>query len=112
MQFTTSLIATLGLIAGTQAHPAVEARVAVAHLTFHGGPASYSLAVPADGRTVPTNNEISVDTIDTPDYDAINLCTFNTPHQATLVGSVTPEGLKQITVGPPQPVLSVSCRSK
>ncbi|KAJ2997179.1 hypothetical protein NUW58_g728 [Xylaria curta] len=112
MQFFTSIIFALGLAAGTQAQPADADKVVVAHLKFHGGPASYQLNVPTDGRVVSTNNGISVDTIDTPNYDALNLCTFYTAGPKTLVGSVTPEGLKQITVGPPQPILSVSCRAK
>ncbi|KAI1422473.1 hypothetical protein F5Y12DRAFT_618433 [Xylaria sp. FL1777] len=111
MQFPCSLVAGLGLIAGIQAQPTQERNIGVAHLTFHGGPASYELYVPIDGTVVTTYNGISVDTIDTPNFDAINLCTFNTPGPQTLVGSVTPDGLKQITVGPPQPILSVSCRA-
>ncbi|KAI0459061.1 hypothetical protein F5B21DRAFT_338035 [Xylaria acuta] len=114
MRFSGSLVFGLGLIAGTQARPAEDRKIAVAHFTFHGGPASYDFSVPTDGTVVPTYNDISVSIIDvdTPNYDAIHLCTFNTPGPQTLVGSVTPEGLKQITVGPPQPVLSVSCRAK
>ncbi|TRX95561.1 hypothetical protein FHL15_003519 [Xylaria flabelliformis] len=114
MHFFSSLVFGLGLIAGTQASPAESRGVAVVHLKFHGGPASYDLYVPEDGSVVPTNNDISVSIIDvdTPNYDAISLCTFNTPGQKALVGSTTPQGVKQITVGPPQPVLSVSCRAK
>ncbi|KAI1122627.1 hypothetical protein F5Y10DRAFT_286994 [Nemania abortiva] len=112
MQFLNSLVVFFGLLGGIQAHPVEEREIVVAHLTFHGGPASYELSVPTDGTVIPTNNDISVSIIDTPNYDAIHLCTFNTPGPKTLVGSVTPEGLKQITVGPPQPVLSVSCRAK
>ncbi|KAI1272839.1 hypothetical protein F5Y07DRAFT_378509 [Xylaria sp. FL0933] len=107
MQFRNSFIAALGLISGAQAHPSEERGIAYAHLIFHGGPASYELYVPTDGTVVPTNNGISVDTIDTPNYDAIDLCTFNTQKPKTLTGSST-----QITVGPPQPILSVSCRAK
>ncbi|KAI8944321.1 hypothetical protein F4801DRAFT_572160 [Xylaria longipes] len=111
MRFSSSLAFGLGLIAGTQARPS-ESREIVKHFTFHGGPASYELWVPTDGTVVPTNNDLSVSIIDAPNYDDINLCTFNTPGPQTLVRSVTPGGLKQITVGPPQPVLSVSCRAK
>ncbi|KAI0813124.1 hypothetical protein GGR55DRAFT_677448 [Xylaria sp. FL0064] len=128
MQFRNSFIVGLGLIAGAQAHPSEERGIVYAHLIFHGGPASYELYVPADGTVVPTSNAtlnmirvpvsdhlltlgidngISVDTIDTPNYDAIDLCTFNTQKPKTLTGSST-----QITVGPPQPILSVSCRAK
>ncbi|KAI0966214.1 hypothetical protein F4678DRAFT_303977 [Xylaria arbuscula] len=106
MQFTDSLVLCLGLIAGTHAQPVEERGSVVAHLIFHGGPASYELYVPTDGTVVQTNNGISVDTIDTPNYDALDWCTFNTQGVKTLTGSST-----QITVGPPQPVLSVSCRA-
>ncbi|KAI0514968.1 hypothetical protein F5B22DRAFT_210988 [Xylaria bambusicola] len=102
MQFSNLLIAGLGLIAGSQAQP-VEERGVVAHITFHGGPASYQLSVPADGTPVPTNNGISVDTIDA-DYNIRDLCTFATSGPQTLVGSTT-----HLTVGPPQPILSVTC---
>lgn len=133
MQFPNFLIVGLGLIAGIQAQPVEERGQVVAHLIFHGGPASYELFVPTDGTVVQTSkivsnmtqssslnhlltrhtdNGISVDTIDTPNYDAISLCTFNTSGPKTLVGSVTPDGLNQITVGPPQPILSVSCRAE
>ncbi|KAI0408319.1 hypothetical protein F4802DRAFT_549343, partial [Xylaria palmicola] len=113
MQFPSSLVLGLGLIAGIQAHPAEEREVAVTHLTFHGGPASYELFVPTNGAVIATNNDISIDTIvvDTSGYDALSLCAFNTPGPKALVGSVTPAGLKKITVGPPQPILSVSCRA-
>ncbi|KAI0483487.1 hypothetical protein F4859DRAFT_512145 [Xylaria cf. heliscus] len=114
MRFSSSLVFGLGLIAGTQARPAEDREILVVHFTVHGGPASYELFVPTDGTAVNTNSDISVSIIDvdTANYDAISLCTFTTPGPQTLVGSVTPEGLKQITVGPPQPVLSVSCRAK
>ncbi|KAI0438216.1 hypothetical protein F4803DRAFT_535781 [Xylaria telfairii] len=113
MHFTSSLVFGLGLIAGTQARPSEARDVHVVHFTLHGGPASYDLLVPTDGTSVSTGKDISVSIIDvdTLNYDAIDLCTFKTPGPQTLVGSVTPEGLKQITVGPPQPVLSVSCRA-
>jgi hypothetical protein len=133
MKFTGSLIVAFGLIGGIQAYPTESREIADAHLIFHGGPASYELFVPTDGTVVQTStlalpviirspnlydllthhidNDISVSIIDTPDYNAISLCTFYTSGPKALVGSVTPEGLKQITVGPPQPILSVSCRA-
>ncbi|KAI1134259.1 hypothetical protein F5Y05DRAFT_422827 [Hypoxylon sp. FL0543] len=111
MKFTSSVLTALGLVAGSLAHPLEDRDVQVAHLTFHGGPASYQLAVPADGSVVKTNNGISVDTIDAPDYNAINQCTFNTASQKTLVSSInTQTGLQSIIVGPPQPIISVSCQ--
>ncbi|KAJ3569418.1 hypothetical protein NPX13_g6094 [Xylaria arbuscula] len=111
MQFTNFLVAGLGLIAGAQAQP-VEERVPVAHLTFHGGPASYTLSVPVKwlpsanhfANTIDKDNGISVDSIDSPDYDALHKCTFYTSGPKTLTGSST-----HITVGPPQPILGVSC---
>ncbi|KAI8635547.1 hypothetical protein F5Y19DRAFT_469421 [Xylariaceae sp. FL1651] len=108
MQFFSSLILGLSLIAGTQAQPGVG----VAHLVFHGGPASYDLYVPLDGRAVATNNGISVNIIDTFYYDALSLCTFTTLKPVALVGSVNPDGTKEIAVGPPMPILSVNCRAK
>ena len=52
-----SINALLGLAVASAVASPLEDRqnVQVAHLTFHGGPASYSLSVPADGREVPTS---------------------------------------------------------
>lgn len=47
--------------------------------------------------------------IDTPDYNAFQQCTFKTAGKKTLVQSLGEGGLQQIVVGPPQPILSVSC---
>lgn len=134
MKFYNSLVIASSLLGGIQAQPVEDRGIVVAHLIFHGGPASYDLFVPTDGTPVPTSmfaliieigsleltnvlthdkdNDISVSIIDTPNYDAISLCTFYTSGPKALVGSVTPQGLKQITVGPPQPILSVSCRAE
>ncbi|KXJ88471.1 hypothetical protein Micbo1qcDRAFT_166512 [Microdochium bolleyi] len=50
----TLCIAALAAIVTTK--PVLESRSAqVAHLTFHAGPASYALAVPADGTVVQTS---------------------------------------------------------
>jgi hypothetical protein len=58
----TSFIAAVGLVATSLAHPTNTIdrrdegdRVTVANLTFHGGPASYSMSVPADGQIYPTS---------------------------------------------------------
>ncbi|KAI5918703.1 hypothetical protein F4810DRAFT_558420 [Camillea tinctor] len=110
MKFSQPLILALGLLSESLAHPLDERDVQVAHLTFHGGPASYTLDVPADGSVVPTNNDISVNIIDTPDYNAISQCTFNTAGEKALVSGISPEGVQQIIVGPPQPIISVSCQ--
>ena len=56
MKFSISALLGLGLAASAVASPLEDRQnVQVAHLTFHGGPASYSLSVPADGREVPTS---------------------------------------------------------
>ncbi|KAI3324150.1 hypothetical protein HD806DRAFT_534468 [Xylariaceae sp. AK1471] len=112
MQFRNSLIFGLSVITGIQAHLIKGRDVVVAHFTLHGGPASYELYVPTNGTVVTTGNGISVNIIDTPNYDAISLCTFNTPGPKALVGLSTPEGPQQIIVGPPQPILSVSCQAQ
>ncbi|KAK0738019.1 hypothetical protein B0T18DRAFT_440922 [Schizothecium vesticola] len=80
------------------------------HLTFHGGPASYSLSFPADGVIRQTNNNIAVNIIDAPDYNALTSCTFYTSGEKALVGGVDPTtGAGQIIIGPPQPVTAVRC---
>ena len=59
MQFTLPTLAAvlLGLASAAPAAQENEASTAVqiANLVFHGGPAQYSLAVPADGTVVPTS---------------------------------------------------------
>lgn len=55
MKFTGAILIGLGLVATSTAHPVEERDVQVAHLTFHGGPASYDLSVPADGSVVNTS---------------------------------------------------------
>ncbi|KAI1772194.1 hypothetical protein F4818DRAFT_179085 [Hypoxylon cercidicola] len=111
MKFTSTILLSLGLVAGAYTHP-VEERgdVQVAHLTFHGGPASYDLAVPADGTLVYTNNDLSISIIDAPDYNAGTQCIFNTAGEKALVSSIdTQTGMQSLIVGPPQPIISVSC---
>lgn len=52
-------LVTLSLLAGAMARPSKDTRdVQTAHLTFHGGPASYELAVPADGTEIQTSASI------------------------------------------------------
>ena len=58
MKFSCSTLFGLSLAAAAVASPFdLESRqsVQVAHLTFHGGPASYELAVPADGSVIQTS---------------------------------------------------------
>lgn len=53
-----NIIATLfalGSFGSAMAQPLEERDVQVAHLTFHAGPVSYQLSVPADGTVVPTS---------------------------------------------------------
>ncbi|RYP01427.1 hypothetical protein DL765_010862 [Monosporascus sp. GIB2] len=110
MQFFKTAILGLSLATASLSQPLEDRQVQTVYLTFHGGPASYQLPVPTDGTVIPTNNNIAVSIIDTPNYNAIAQCTFNTAGVVTLQPYVTPEGLQQIIVGPPQPIISVSCR--
>ncbi|KAK0712630.1 hypothetical protein B0T26DRAFT_741665 [Lasiosphaeria miniovina] len=109
MKCLASILA-LGLAALASAAP-LEDRDApqTVHLTFHGGPAEYSMAFPADGNLYPTNNNIAVNIIDAPDYNAFYQCTFYTPGDKTLASSISPTGVGEIFVGPPQPVTGVRC---
>lgn len=56
-----------------------------------------------------TDNDISVNIIDAPDYNAISQCTFYTGGEKALVSGITPQGVQQVIIGPPQPVTGVSC---
>ncbi|RYP64625.1 hypothetical protein DL770_009160 [Monosporascus sp. CRB-9-2] len=109
MQFFKATILGLSLATASLSQPLEDRQVQIITLTFHGGAASYELAVPTDGTVIPTNNNMDVSIIDTPDYNAISQCTFNTAGVADLQPYVTPDGLQQIIVGPPQPIISVSC---
>ncbi|RYP55130.1 hypothetical protein DL768_000249 [Monosporascus sp. mg162] len=109
MQSFMTTILGLSLATASLSKPLEDRQVQTVHLTFHGGPASYELAVPTDGTVIPTNSDIAVSIIDTPGYNAISQCTFNTAGVATLQHYVTEDGLQQIIVGPPQPIISVSC---
>lgn len=50
MKFSLSLV-SLGLLGAALARPKLDSRddVQTVHLTFHGGPASYSMELAADG---------------------------------------------------------------
>ncbi|KAI5463962.1 hypothetical protein BGZ63DRAFT_481218 [Mariannaea sp. PMI_226] len=110
MKFTQTFLA-IATLSWATARPNLipRADVQTVKLTFHGGPASYTMEFPADGQTRQTNSDISVNIIDTPDYNAFSQCIFNTAGEKTLVRSIGQNGLQQIIVGPPQPILSVSC---
>ncbi|CAI4211037.1 unnamed protein product [Parascedosporium putredinis] len=102
----------LALAATAFAHPTVDTRDAAqtVHLTFHGGPAEYSMTFPADGVVRKTNNNMAVSIIDAPDYFAQSHCTFVTDTGVTFQGAISSTGVQQILVGPPQPIRSVSCQ--
>jgi hypothetical protein len=126
-------LVTLSLLAGAgaMARPSKDTRdVQTAHLTFHGGPASYELAVPADGTEIqtsasilfrilktitsswrePADSDIAISIIDAPDYNAQTQCKFKTDGEQTLVQSIdTTTGAQHVILGPPQPIRSVSC---
>lgn len=101
-------------------------------LLFQAGPAGYNLTLPADGQAYPTgNDELAVNLIVSPDYDPYRYCTFTTAAQAqagagagdsqqpgetvTLAPSLVQRDgvdawpVNEIAVGPPQPIVSVSC---
>ncbi|KAH8204486.1 hypothetical protein TruAng_001402 [Truncatella angustata] len=110
MKFTLQIPLCL-VLTGLGVASRLEARdqVQTVHLTFHGGPAEYSMAIPADGKRYPTNNNIAVNIIDAPDYNAISQCTFYTAGEKALASGITDKGLQQVIVGPPQPITAVSC---
>ncbi|KAK4120525.1 hypothetical protein N657DRAFT_649024 [Parathielavia appendiculata] len=111
MKYLTTLASALGLMASVSAVP-IEERddVQTVHLTFHGGPAQYTMAIPADGTVYPTNNDLSINLIEAPDYNAFSQCKFQTLNQVALASSISPGGVNQILVGPPSPVTGVSCQ--
>jgi hypothetical protein len=55
MKYFAAVAATIGLMATTSAVPLEERDVQTVHLTFHGGPAQYDMAFPADGNIYPTS---------------------------------------------------------
>ncbi|QSZ34164.1 hypothetical protein DSL72_005752 [Monilinia vaccinii-corymbosi] len=98
MQFSLPTLITLGLaaISGVAAAPTDFFDV---DITFIGGPASYSLTIPADGQTHPTNNALSISLIRSSNFDVYSLCTFYHDNPAVLVNN---GGI--ISVGPPTPI--------
>ncbi|KEZ39244.1 hypothetical protein SAPIO_CDS9915 [Scedosporium apiospermum] len=108
--FLSSALTLLTLASTAFAHPSLTPRDAqTVHLTFHGGPASYSMEFAADGVVHQTNNDIAVSIIDAPDYFAQSNCHFVTDGPVAFVSSISPQGVQQLLVGPPQPIRSVSC---
>lgn len=68
MKYLNILAPYLGLMAGVSAIPLEERQdVQTVHLTFHAGPAEYSLALPADG-SVHQTSESSFLFTNTPTY--------------------------------------------
>jgi hypothetical protein len=99
---------------------------------FYGGPASYSLDLYADGNTYDTStppfcsskfssfswklgfkadantdNDLDINLITVNNFDAYDSCSFYTTGQQEVVGTNL-DGT--IELGPPQPILSVSCK--
>lgn len=62
-----------------------------------------------------TDNDLNVNLITAPDFDAYRLCTFKTASdEVALAPSLTqrpgdPWPINQIAVGPPQKIVSVTC---
>ncbi|KAG8168934.1 hypothetical protein KVR01_001683 [Diaporthe batatas] len=84
-------------------------------LNFQAGPVTYDLKFVADGQEHFTNNDLNVNLITAPDFDAYHLCTFKTAGgEVTLAPSLTKRPgdfwpVNQIAVGPPQKIISVTC---
>ncbi|KAI1324342.1 hypothetical protein F5Y16DRAFT_402509 [Xylariaceae sp. FL0255] len=114
MQFSNALLLALGLVAGTQALPSQARGIIQFVFRFEAGPASYTLDVSPNGQTVDVpsiDQKIDVSIIDVPSgYNAIGLCTFATPKPATFTASISSDGSHHIDVGPPMPILSVTCK--
>jgi hypothetical protein len=52
-----SLLFAAGMIASVLGHPSNKRDFQTVHLTFSGGPASYTMTIPADGNTYPTSKQ-------------------------------------------------------
>ncbi len=55
MKFSSAALLGLSMASSALSSPLENRDVQTAHLTFHGGPASYELSVPADGTVVYTS---------------------------------------------------------
>ncbi|KAG9232883.1 hypothetical protein BJ875DRAFT_465609 [Amylocarpus encephaloides] len=75
--------------------------------TFHGGPATYTLDLIANGQSFNTNNAMGVSSIDTSTFDAYSKCNFYTTGRKQIVGSRLGS---TVQIGPPQPIESVECQ--
>jgi hypothetical protein len=108
MQLLAAATATLALAGAALAAPAPAPATKTVHLTFHGAPVEYYMAVPADGRIHKTYSTLNINIIDAPEY-ASSRCTFYTYGDKALVVDVDYHGTENISVGPPQPIVGVKC---
>ncbi|KAG4027213.1 hypothetical protein MFRU_032g00790 [Monilinia fructicola] len=107
MQFTTliSLFTSLTLINSLPLSPPLN----TASLTFHGAAgAQYTLNVPLDGTTTPTNNVLSISSISTSGYDVQQNCKI---HAVDYTPALVEGPENTWAVGPPQTILDISCTS-
>ncbi|KAH9210534.1 hypothetical protein DL95DRAFT_393439 [Leptodontidium sp. 2 PMI_412] len=80
-------------------------------LTFHGGPASYSLSFPADGNTYNTNNGLTINRISNTDFNIFYGCNFYFADDGGKPVTTTPSADgKELQVGTPRVVTGVSCQ--
>ncbi|KAK0102803.1 hypothetical protein ONS95_006400 [Cadophora gregata] len=83
-------------------------------LTFHGGPASYSLTFPADGNTYPTNsNALTINRITTnSDFNIFYGCNFYFADDGGKPVATSSSGAdgREVLVGTPRVVTGVNCQ--
>jgi hypothetical protein len=110
----STILLALGLTATTLAHP-LESRdnVQTVHLTFHGGPASYQLAIPANGQkfSTSTSSTISPSLLPTdPPQTTPSRSTSSTPPITTPSPSApsTPTAKRPSSAASPPPACSRS----
>ncbi|KAK8104228.1 uncharacterized protein PG998_011261 [Apiospora kogelbergensis] len=111
MKSLVQILLGLALASGVLTH-AMEAPISkpqLVTLVFHSADGQYNLRLPADGREHLTNNAKAVNYIDAPDFTAQKQCVFRTPGKVALVNGIDRRGLQQILLGPPQPVIGVTC---
>ncbi|GAB1318126.1 hypothetical protein MFIFM68171_08336 [Madurella fahalii] len=111
MKYLALLASALGLAAASVI-PLEQRDVQTVHLKFRAGPAEYDMAFPADGAERLTNSNLAVNIIEAPDYNAYSQCDFRTVDGAevTFASSISPDGIGLVLVGPPQPIVAVSCQ--
>ncbi|KAJ5041619.1 uncharacterized protein L3040_005197 [Drepanopeziza brunnea f. sp. 'multigermtubi'] len=82
-------------------------------LTFHGGPATYDLALRADGNTYSVSNPLAVSeiTVTPADFDIYYNCNFYFKDDGGKQVAVTRDADGNgVHVGPPRAVTGVSCQ--